>query len=134
MIKAILRALAERDDLLLRIAVAFPLIWAGVSQLQNPTNWIGFVPAWLAGIVDPEAFLGIHSFFNLIIGVGLLAGFWRITFSAAAAASLASILVFYGVDDVTFRDVGLAIVAFALLLRGIHAKRERKTYAKPSIS
>lgn len=122
MIKSILRGLAEREDLLLRIAVAFPLIWAGVSQLQNPTNWVGFVPAWLGSIVDPEAFLGIHSFFNLVIGAGLLIGFWRIIFSAAAFLSLAGIVVFYGVDDVTFRDVGLAIVALVLLAKSLNRR------------
>lgn len=121
MVKSILRALVEKEDLLLRIAVAFPLIWAGISQLQNPTDWVGFVPAWLGNIVDPEAFLGIHSFFNLIIGIGLLTGFWRIIFSALATLSLASIVIFYGVDDITFRDVGLAIVALVLFVRA--AKR-----------
>lgn len=117
MIKAILRVLSEREDLLLRIAVAFPLIWAGVSQITNPANWVGFVPVWLANFIDPEAFLGIHSFFNLVIGAGLLIGFWRILFSGAATLSLLSIVIFYGVDDITFRDVGLTIVAFVLFLR-----------------
>ena len=119
MLKAILRALSEREDLLLRVAVAFPLLWAGLSQITNPTDWVGFVPPWLASIVDAEAFLGIHSFFNLIIGVGLLLGFWRIIFSGLATASLASIVIFYGVDDITFRDVGLAIVALVLFLRAL---------------
>ena|SRR3972149_522729 len=122
MLKAISRILLDREDLLLRLAVAFPMIWAGVSQITNPTNWVGFVPLWLASLVDPEAFLGIHSFFNLIIGAGLLLGFWRILFSAAAAASLASIVIFYGVDDVTFRDVGLTIVAFVLFLRALKGR------------
>lgn len=128
MIKSILRVLSAREDLLLRVAVAFPMIWAGISQLQNPTNWVGFVPSWLAGIVDPEAFLGIHSLFNLVIGVGLLIGFWRVLFSAAAFASLASIVIFYqggvflGIDDVTFRDVGLAIVALVLFLRAVKSR------------
>ena len=46
MLKVILRALSDREDLLLRIAVAFPMIWAGVHQMINPTDWIGFVPPW----------------------------------------------------------------------------------------
>ncbi|MBI2013108.1 MAG: hypothetical protein HYS88_01535 [Candidatus Colwellbacteria bacterium] len=125
MLKAILRTLSEREDLLLRVAVAFPMIWAGVAQLTNPTNWVGFVPVWLASIVDPEAFLGIHSLFNLIVGAGILLGFWRIIFAGLATALLASILIFYeggiflGIDDVTFRDVGLTIVAFVLFLRAL---------------
>ena len=122
MIKAILRALAEREDLLLRIAVAFPLLWAGVSQLQNPTNWIGFVPLWLDTVIPAETFLIIHSIFNLVVGAGLLAGLWRMVFAGLATASLASILIFYGVDDTTFRDVGLAILAFVLFLRALRSR------------
>src|SRR3990167_4346177 len=119
MLKAILRTLSEREDLLLRVAVAFPMIWAGVAQLTEPTNWIGFVPTLLVDFVDPEAFLGIHSLTNLIIGAGLLIGFWRVLFSGAATLSLLSILVFYGVDDITFRDVGLAVVALVVFLRAL---------------
>ncbi|MEX2033157.1 MAG: hypothetical protein WD889_01180 [Candidatus Colwellbacteria bacterium] len=119
MLKVILRAFSEREDLLLRIAIAFPMIWAGVHQMMNPTDWIGFVPPWLGSFIAPEAFLTIHSIFNIAVGIGLLIGFWQILFSATAAASLASIVIFYGVDDVTFRDVGLTIVAFVLFLRAL---------------
>ncbi len=128
MIKAILRALGEKEDLLLRIAVAFPLIWAGVRQIMNPFDWIGFVPPWLSVIIPSEIFLTVHSIFNLVIGVGLLVGFWRIVFSGLAFVSLASIVIFYGggvflgIDDVTFRDVGLAIVALVLFLRAIKTR------------
>lgn len=127
MIKAILRTLSDREDLLLRLAVAFPMIWAGVHQMMNPTDWIGFVPPWLGSFIAPEAFLTIHSVFNIVIGIGLLIGFWRVLFSATAAASLASIVIFYGVDDVTFRDVGLAIVAIVLFLRALKSRWEFHT-------
>ena len=122
MIKSILRALTEREDLLLRIAVAFPMIWAGVSQIMNPTDWIGFVPSWLGSFIAPEAFLTVHSVFNIVVGIGLLIGLWRVLFSAAAVASLAGIVIFYGVDDVTFRDVGLTIVASVLFLRALKGR------------
>jgi len=124
MIKSILRALSEKENLLLRIAVAFPMVWAGVRQTMNPTDWIGFIPSWLGSFIAPEVFLTIHSVFNIVIGIGLLIGFWRILFSAAAAASLASIVIFYGIDDTTFRDVGLAIVAFVLFLRALKGRWE----------
>src|SRR3989344_4585475 len=124
MIKVILRVLSDKEDLLLRVAVAFPMIWAGVSQITNSASWIGFVPMWLATLVDPEAFLRVHSVFNLIVGAGILLGFWRIIFSGLATASLAGIVIFYGVDDVTFRDVGLAIVALVLFLRALKRRWE----------
>ncbi len=119
MIKTVLRALSNKEDLLLRIAVAFPMLWAGVRQIMNPTDWIGFVPSWIGSIINPDLFLIAHAFTNLIVGLGLLLGFWRILFSAAATAMFVSILIFYGIDDVTFRDVGLAIAAFILLSQSL---------------
>ncbi|MDP2650647.1 MAG: hypothetical protein Q8P04_00950 [bacterium] len=127
MLKTILKTLSDREDLFLRLAVAFPMIWAGVHQMMNPTDWIGFVPPWLGSFIAPEAFLTIHSVFNIVIGIGLLIGFWRILFSAAAVASLASIVIFYGVDDITFRDAGLTIVAFVLFLRALQNRWEFRT-------
>ncbi len=124
MIKAILKTLSDREDLLLRLAVAFPMLWAGVRQMMNPSDWIGFVPPWLGSFIAPEVFLTIHSAFNIVVGIGLLIGFWRVLFSAAAAVSLASIVIFYGVDDVTFRDIGLTIVASVLFLRALKTRWE----------
>lgn len=91
--------------------------------MMNPADWIGFAPPWLGSFIAPEAFLTIHSVFNIVVGIGLLIGLWRIIFSAAALASLAGILIFYGVDDITFRDVGLAIVSFVLVLRALKRKQ-----------
>lgn len=121
-----LRAFSDREDLLLRVAVAFPMLWAGVRQIMNPTDWIGFVPPWLGSFIDPGVFLTVHSVFNIVVGIGLFVGLWRVLFSAAAIASLAGIVIFYGVDDVTFRDVGLAIVAFVLFLQAVRKDRESR--------
>lgn len=124
MIRSALGALSNRENLLLRIAVAFPMTWAGVRQTMNPTDWIGFVPPWVGSLIAPEAFLTVHSVFNIVVGIGLLIGFWRVLFSAAATVSLAGIVISNGVDDVTFRDVGLTVMAFVLFLRALKNRWE----------
>ncbi|MBI2010703.1 MAG: hypothetical protein HYS89_00480 [Candidatus Colwellbacteria bacterium] len=106
---------------LLRLAVAFPLAWAGISEAINPSSWIGFVPPWLDKIIDPRVFLTIHGIGSIVIALGLIIRLnirhWGIIFAGAAFLDLASILIFYGVDDITFRDVGLALVALVLVLK-----------------
>ncbi len=114
-----LQKLAAKQDWILRIAIAFPMFWAGIRELMNPNDWIGFVPAWTTAIIPQETTLMIHAVSVIIIGLGLLAGFWRALFSAAATLTLLSIVVFYGLDDITFRDVGLILVAFVLFLRSV---------------
>ena len=112
-----LRKLLDNEVWFLRLAVAIPILWAGVRGILNPTDWVGFVPAFVSNFVDPEVFLVAHGFLWIITAAGILAGFWRPFFAAVAAVGILSILIFYGVDDITFRDIGLALVAFVLFLR-----------------
>ena len=115
--KVLARRILEYEIWLLRLAVAFPLVWAGVGSILHPENWIGFIPSFVGKVVEPEVFLIGHGFLWLLTAAGILFGFLRPLFAAVAAAGLISILIFFGVDDITFRDVGLAIVAFVLFLK-----------------
>jgi len=69
--------------------------------------------------IDPEIFLLIHGFVWIVASISLIVGFMRPFFSLVIAGGFIGILIFYGVDDITFRDVGLAITAFILLLREV---------------
>ena len=106
---------------LLRLAVAFPLVWAGVKELVDPFAWIGFVPTWVDQFIDPRIFLTLHGVGSIAIALGLIITLnirhWRVIFAGAAFLNLAGILLFYGIDDITFRDVGLTLIALALVLK-----------------
>ncbi|MDP3953707.1 MAG: hypothetical protein Q8P99_02720 [bacterium] len=102
---------------LLRGAVAFPMLWAGIGGLVNPANWIGFVPQFVESFVDKEVFLLAHSILLIGSAVLILTGPWRWFFALVALGNLGGILIFYGLDDITFRDVGLALVALVLSVR-----------------
>lgn len=111
------RKLLKHEDWLLRIAVVFPVLWAGIRGILNPSAWVGFVPGIAADVVDPEMFLLFSGFVWIVASIALIAGFMRPLFAFIIFLGLTGILVFYGIDDVTFRDVGLAIAAFVLFLR-----------------
>jgi hypothetical protein len=101
----------------LRLAVSLPILWAGVRSILNPGDWLGFVPPVVEEFIDPGTFLVAQAFLWIIAAAGLLAGFWRSFFAAIVTLSFIGILIFSGVDDITFRDVGLSIVAFVLFLK-----------------
>ena len=109
--------LASKEDWILRLGISFTLLWAGVRGILNPTDWVGFVPNFVGEVIDPEIFLVAHGFLWILTAAGLIAGFWRPFFAFIAFAGFASILIFFGIDDITFRDVGLASAALVLFLR-----------------
>lgn len=113
----IFRTLLDKEDWILRVAVSFPLLWAGIRSIVDPTSWVGFVPGVVSAYMAPEDFLIAHGFVWILTAAGILAGFWRPFFAFLAFAGLVGILIFYGVDDITFRDVGLALAALVLFLR-----------------
>jgi len=116
-VRNLLRKLLDKEDWILRIAISFSVLWAGVRGILNPTDWVGFVPTFVGDFIDPEIFLVAHGFLWIITAAGLIAGFWRPLFAGIATLGLVSILIFNGIDDITFRDVGLALAAFVLFLR-----------------
>ncbi|MCL4404134.1 DoxX family membrane protein [Patescibacteria group bacterium] len=102
--------------LLLRIGLGLVFIYAGVHQIAQPAAWDGFVPGWIAGIINPVTFIYIHGAFELALGLGIIVGLLLPILSFIAFLDLFSIMVFFGVDDVTFRDFGLLMAALALFL------------------
>jgi len=115
----LIKAILKKEDWFLRVALAFPMLWAGAREIIYPTDWIGFVPKWVNNFIDPQVFLVAHGFALLVTAIFLLIGVGRILFSAAAVGLIGGILVFAGIDDITFRDVGLAIVAVLLFLKAV---------------
>jgi len=109
--------LDNKEVWILRLGISFTLLWAGIRGILMPNNWIGYVPNFVSEVIDPEIFLVAYGFLWILTAAGLIAGFWRSFFAFVAFAGLVSILIFSGIDDITFRDVGLAAAALVLFLR-----------------
>lgn len=105
----------KKAVILIRLGLAFTLMYAAVSAWQNPDAWIGFIPTFLRDLLADEILLAAHSLGNFALGLWLLSG-WKVYYSALiSAAAIASILVFnLGAMDIIFRDVGLFFAAMAL--------------------
>lgn len=97
--------------------------YSGYDLITTPSHWQLFVPAWLLGILSAvglpaETFLRLQGVVELAMVFVFVAWFLprRFVFWAAAvsAVELAAILLFFGVDLITFRDIGLVGASGAL--------------------
>jgi len=110
----------RRRILLLKISVAFSLLYPAISSIVNPSSWIGFAPNWIEYILPKGLFLVLFSIFEIVLAFVIL--FYKHTFypSLLAMATLFGIVIFnIGAMDIVFRDIsiGLAAVALAIMSR-----------------
>ena len=98
----------------LRIGLGLVYCFSGYSILTNTLAWMGFVPTWFSSMLSPlslNTFLQAQGGGELLMGLLLLVWFtprWLVRAVAVAGMiEMIGILVFVGIDMVTFRDMGL---------------------------
>lgn len=102
--------------LLLRLGLAFTLVYAATASLLQPVNWVGFVPSFVRQLGVQESFL-LQGFSGLeiVLALWLLWGRKLALPSLAAAGLFLGIALFnLGAMDIVFRDIGLFFAALAL--------------------
>ena len=122
--KATPSSLRETIKLLtMRAGLGMVLLLFGVEKLTSPSDWIIYLPLSLGphlsrlGLTASEAFFGL-GFFELIIGLHLIAGLYVRTLAWIASAELVLIVAAVGLDHTGVRDLGLLLgVALPLVLR-----------------
>jgi uncharacterized membrane protein YphA (DoxX/SURF4 family) len=100
---------------LLRAGLALVFLYAGISSLQHPLVWVGFLPNFLTSIAAPTLLIKVLAVYELILAVWLVSGRFLKYAALMCAATLAGIVI----SDLsqlvtTFRDVGLTFMALAL--------------------
>ena len=107
----------------LRLGLGLMYLYSGQSLIREPLNWQGFLPSWFAeivgGLMPLESYLRLQGAGELAIAFLFLAWFLG-RFAVRAAAALAVlemlfILIFVGINLITFRDIGLLGGALALV-------------------
>ena len=99
----------------LRSGLATVFFYAAISAFLDPTSWQGFIPQFVQNIIDPKAFLHLHSAGEIILGLWLLSNKKTFYASVLAALSMLAIVVFnIGALDIIFRDVAILLSAVAL--------------------
>lgn len=113
-----------RPEWPLRLGLGLMYAYSGFSLIRQPLDWQGFLPPWFAafvgGVMPLETYLAIQGAGEILLALVFLAWFLprRLVLAAAVVAALeiAGILLFTGIDLITFRDLGLLGAALALAL------------------
>lgn len=116
----------------LRLGLGLMYVYSGYDLFYNPQHWYGFVPQWFSQAVTTtisiETYLRMQGVGEFIIGLLFLAwfsGVWGVrAASILAVLEMALILVFVGIDPITFRDIGLLGAATALFIISVSVPRD----------
>lgn len=102
---------------LLKIAVAFALLYPGVASLIDPSSWIGFAPSWIPYILPKELFLIFFSVFEIALAFSILLLKRPFYPSLIAASVFFGVVIFnIGAMDIVFRDISIGLVSLALAM------------------
>lgn len=105
--------------LLLRSAIAFSFAYAAIASLLSPENWVGWFPPFTFALspFTSNTTLAVFSIFELALAAVLLSGKWGMYAATVSGLMLLGITVFnLGAMDIVFRDISLALAAFALAM------------------
>ncbi|MBM3257186.1 MAG: DoxX family membrane protein [Candidatus Liptonbacteria bacterium] len=101
--------------LLIRWGLAFVFLYAGLASLLRPLDWIGYFPPFLLALIPQGFLLPAFAVIEIVLAVWLFSGRRVKAAGWVAFCLLLGITIFnFGIFDVVFRDVGLALGALAL--------------------
>jgi uncharacterized membrane protein YphA (DoxX/SURF4 family) len=107
--------LSAYSPLALRLGLAAVFGWFGVDKFLNVSAWYGWIPSWLA-FVPQDPFLYVLGALEVIAAILLVGGRYVRLASLACAALLIGVVVNFGINEITVRDIGLAAMALALAM------------------
>lgn len=105
--------------LILSFGLAFVFLYAGIASLLNPLLWVSYLPQFMGNFIALDVALRFIAVYEIILGLLLVSGKFRKVAAVLSALTLAGIIVSsLNQFVITFRDVGLLMMAVALFFIG----------------
>ncbi|MFB6181615.1 MAG: hypothetical protein ABEJ24_01835 [Candidatus Magasanikbacteria bacterium] len=104
---------------ILKITVGITFIWIGVMITIEPGVWKGFFPEFLLQLEYSQELMFVFGVFDFLLGLFLVIDRFTPVVSLLASLHLLGILIFYGIDSITIRDVGLLGATICIFLFSI---------------
>lgn len=100
---------------LLRLGLAFVFLYAAVSSLRHPLEWVGYLPTFATKTIAAITLIKLVAIYELVLSVGLISGKF-LRYSALLCAVTLALIVLLNPSQLltTFRDIGLVFMAVAL--------------------
>lgn len=101
--------------LILSLGLAFVFLYAGVASLMNPQLWVSYLPHFMGNFIALDVAIKLIAVYEIVLGLLLVSGKFRKIAAALSALTLAGIVASsLNQFVITFRDVGLLMMAVAL--------------------
>jgi uncharacterized membrane protein YphA (DoxX/SURF4 family) len=103
---------------LLRVGVAFALLYPPFAALGDPVSWASYFPPFVRTLpIETTTLLNLFGVVELVLALWILSG-WKIRIPALVTAVLLIAIVAFnwGQFPVLFRDLSIAAMALALAL------------------
>lgn len=106
---------------ILSIFLGFVVIWFGINEVSNPTDWSVFIPEFLGSIAPASTLVTIHGVVLILMGLAVIFNWHRRIGAAVLGLMILSIIVTLfgseGLSEIVVRDIGLFGIALALFVR-----------------
>lgn len=100
----------------LRAGLIFVFLYAGVESLLHPLEWTGYLPGFLVSHFSSTLLIRGFAIVEIVLAAWLIVGkYLKIAAALCALMMIGILIVNTGQLIVTFRDVGLALMAVALV-------------------
>jgi cysteine-rich repeat protein len=109
----------EFAPIVLRVTMGFVFAWFGVSQLQNPNRWIGYLPEFAKELfISPANIIVMNGIYDTLLGLVLVLGIFTRFIAFVSAVHLLIITIDIGYTATGVRDFGLTFALFVTFLLG----------------
>jgi len=121
----------KHSSFVLRLGLGLVFLLLGINKMIKPEIWMGWIPLPLKPLIaDANQFLFFNGLVEAILGLMLILGIYTKIASMVSAAFLFAILLFFGADDITSRDIGLLAMAITIMMLGPGELSVDKKYLK----
>ena len=105
---------------LLRYGMAAVILWFGLAQLLNASQWTAYVPDSITGMTGMSAIVLVYfnAVFELVFGVLLVFGWQTRIVAFLLAIHLFDIMYVVGYGEIGVRDFGLAVATLVVAMNG----------------
>lgn len=104
---------------ILKVAVGVTFVWIGVMITVEPGVWEAFFPEFITSLEYSQELMFAFGVFDFLLGLFLIIDRFTPVVSLLASVHLLGILIFYGIDSITIRDVGLLGATICIFLFSI---------------
>ncbi len=107
-------------SIIVRIGISLVFLWFGISQLLDPSSWVGFVPDYATKMIPVPAttLVFLNGLFEVIFASFLITGFFTRISALLLALHMAHIITVVGYNEIAIRDFGIFMGALSVFFTG----------------